>query len=395
MYITPFARRVSRRASRSAERVSGRPDRRRPAGVRPARARARRRSSRDRKRHAAPSSRARARTSFECRAQNRPAAAREYATLIGEYGWDHDILYIREKDGKLNALIEWFFEYPLERSRARRLRVSRTSACIDGEKLVFERDADGQATVAVAGTVRVQAPPASGRRRSRETFKIKPVRPLDELRKRGARREAAGGESRNLRKPDLVELQDLDPTIKFDIRYATTNNFMGTPFYSSAHAFMQRPAAEAVVRVHREAARSCGYGLLIHDAYRPWYVTKMFWDGTPPDKHIFVADPSQGSRHNRGCAVDLTLYDLKTGAPIAWSAAMTSSRDRSYPDYPGGTSRCSAGIATCCATRWKREGFTVYDSGVVALRLQGLASLPDRHADVRAAERQSSVALSS
>jgi len=54
-----------------------------------------------------------------------------------------------------------------------------------------------------------------------------------------------------------------------------------------------------------------GYGLLIHDSYRPWYVTKMFWDGTPDDKKIFVADPSQGSRHNRGCAVDLTLYDWR------------------------------------------------------------------------------------
>ena len=54
-----------------------------------------------------------------------------------------------------------------------------------------------------------------------------------------------------------------------------------------------------------------GYGLLIFDAYRPWYVTKIFWDATPPDKHQFVADPAQGSRHNRGCAVDLTLYDLR------------------------------------------------------------------------------------
>src|ERR1043165_7436048 len=90
---------------------------------------------------------------------------------------------------------------------------------------------------------------------------------------------------------------------------------MGTPFYASAHAFMQRPAAEAVARASAEL-KKLGYGLLIHDAYRPWYVTKMFWDGTPPDKHVFVADPSQGSRHNRGCAVDLTLYDLKTGAPI-------------------------------------------------------------------------------
>ena len=53
--------------------------------------------------------------------------------------------------------------------------------------------------------------------------------------------------------------------------------------------------------------------MIIHDGYRPWYVTKIFWDATPDDKKIFVADPAEGSKHNRGCAVDLSLYDLKTG----------------------------------------------------------------------------------
>ena len=70
--------------------------------------------------------------------------------------------------------------------------------------------------------------------------------------------------------------------------------------YSSARAFLQRPAAEALVRAHRALAAQ-GFGLLIHDAYRPWYVTKMFWDATTGANHGFVADPASGSRHNRGC----------------------------------------------------------------------------------------------
>jgi D-alanyl-D-alanine dipeptidase len=119
-------------------------------------------------------------------------------------------------------------------------------------------------------------------------------------------------EKGELRPPDLVELVKLDPTIRLDIRYATTRNFLGTPLYSQARAFLQRPAAQALVRVQRSLAAE-GYGLLVHDAYRPWYVTRIFWDAMPPDLHRFVADPAQGSRHNRGCAVDLTLYDLKTG----------------------------------------------------------------------------------
>jgi len=89
-------------------------------------------------------------------------------------------------------------------------------------------------------------------------------------------------------------------------RYAGKDNFLSTPLYSAARAFMQRPAARSAGSRTPQAALQ-GYGLLIHDAYRPWSsVTKMFWEATPDDKRIFVANPAEGSRHNRGCAVDLT-----------------------------------------------------------------------------------------
>ena len=111
------------------------------------------------------------------------------------------------------------------------------------------------------------------------------------------------------RSPDLVELVKLDPTIKLDIRYAGSNNFLGKPVYKESRAFLQRPAANALLQAHRELAKS-GYGLLIHDGYRPWAITKLFWDMTSGLQREFVADPATGSKHNRGCAVDLTLYDL-------------------------------------------------------------------------------------
>jgi serine beta-lactamase-like protein LACTB len=123
---------------------------------------------------------------------------------------------------------------------------------------------------------------------------------------------------------------------------------------------MQRPAAQALVRVSKRL-RAEGYGLLVHDAYRPWYITKVFWDATPDDKKVFVADPAKGSRHNRGCAVDLTLYDLKTGKPVEMVSTYDETTNRAYPDYPGGTS----------LQRWHRkllrdameaEGFTVYEA---------------------------------
>src|SRR5688572_11310879 len=138
------------------------------------------------------------------------------------------------------------------------------------------------------------------------------------------------------RRADLVELVKLDPTIKLDIRYAGTNNFLGKPVYKEARAFLQRPAAEALVKAHRDLARS-GYGLLIHDGYRPWAITKLFWDMTSGVQREFVADPATGSKHNRGCAVDLTIYDLATGQAVEMPGAYDEMTDRSYPDYKGGT----------------------------------------------------------
>jgi zinc D-Ala-D-Ala dipeptidase len=188
---------------------------------------------------------------------------------------------------------------------------------------------------------------------------IKTARPIDELRLE-ALSATPPHEDGDFRKPDLVELTPLDPRIHLDIRYATSNDFLGTPVYSQARAFLQRPAAEALLRVQQKL-KPLGYGLLIHDAYRPWYVTKIFWDATPPEEKIFVADPAQGSRHNRGCAVDLTLYDLATGKPIEMPGTYDEMSPRSFPDYPGGTS----------LQRWHRdllrramesEGFTVYEA---------------------------------
>src|SRR5437660_6791113 len=131
------------------------------------------------------------------------------------------------------------------------------------------------------------------------------------------------------RQPESVEIVKLDPTIKLDIRYATQNNFLGRPVYKQARAFLQRPAAEALVRVN-QALRKQGYGLIIHDGYRPWYVTKIFWDATPEDKKIFVADPKQGSRHNRGCAVDLSLFDLKSGQEVKMPSEYDEMTERSH-----------------------------------------------------------------
>jgi D-alanyl-D-alanine dipeptidase len=166
-------------------------------------------------------------------------------------------------------------------------------------------------------------------------------------------------ETGTFRKPDLVELIKLDRTIKLDIRYATSNNFLGRPVYNEARAFLQRPAAEALVRVNK-ALRKKGYGLIIHDGYRPWSVTKLFWDATPQDKKQFVADPSQGSRHNRGCAVDLSLFDLKARKEVVMPSGYDEMTERSHINYKGGAEE-SRRLRDILRASMEAEGFAVYE----------------------------------
>jgi D-alanyl-D-alanine dipeptidase len=271
--------------------------------------------------------------------------------LIGEYLDGPDTISILEDDGEL-ALLFWGGDRLALTEAADGTFDARTD-----EPVAFQTGQGGRAeSVSIAERTfdRISLGAEDG-----GTFQIKPIRPPDELLVE-ALAASPPVEEGDFRPSDLVELVSLDSTIGLDVRYATTNNFMGEVFYSQPRAFLQRPAAEALVRAQAWLGER-GYGLLVHDGYRPWYVTKMFWDATPEELRIFVANPANGSRHNRGCAVDLTLYDLETGEVIVMTGGYDEMSPRSYPDYPGGTAR----------QRWHREllreamevqGFAVYEA---------------------------------
>jgi len=158
---------------------------------------------------------------------------------------------------------------------------------------------------------------------------------------------------------DLVELKKLNSDIKLDIRYATSNNLTGRPVYREARAFLQRPAAEALMKVDKDL-HQLGYGLLIFDGYRPWSVTKLFWDITSAENKNFVADPKKGSKHNRGCAVDLSMYDLITGKEIEMTGVYDEMSERSLPDYRGGTDK-QREMRDLLRAKMEVYGFTVYE----------------------------------
>jgi zinc D-Ala-D-Ala dipeptidase len=154
---------------------------------------------------------------------------------------------------------------------------------------------------------------------------------------------------------NLVELTARDAGLKLDLRYATTNNFTGRALYREARAFLQADAASALKRA-ASSARAAGYGLTIFDAYRPWRVTKKLWDATPPSQRDFVANPKKGSRHNRGCAIDLSLHDLATGALVEMPTPFddfTAKADRSY----GGASAEATANRARLQTWMEAEGF--------------------------------------
>ena len=159
---------------------------------------------------------------------------------------------------------------------------------------------------------------------------------------------------------DLVALQRVVPRVRVETRYATVNNFAGQPIYERPGAYLQRPAALALARV-ATALAARGYGLVIYDAYRPWFATKLFWDIVPPDRHDFVADPAKGSRHNRGCAVDLGLYALRTGTTVPMPSRYDEFSLRAHPDFIGGTDAERAHRALLRGAM-EREGFVVNPS---------------------------------
>ena len=286
-----------------------------------------------------------------------PAPAR-LRPLIGEYTLDDETIIILEKDGKLCAFYKRSKELECTREVSRNLFEFEPSTKRAGGRFVFMRDARGRATQFRVGHMFFKRR-ALGPEEGATQLKVTPLRPVPTLIKEALAAQPPQ-ETGDFLPSDLVELTKLDPTIKLDVRYATTNNLFGTVFYSQPRAFLQRAPAEALVRINRKL-KSSGYGLLVHDGYRPWYVTKVFWDATPQDKKLFVADPSKGSRHNRGAAVDLTLYDLKTGKPVEMVSTYDETTDRAYPNYPGGTS----------LQRWHREllrnameadGFKVFEA---------------------------------
>lgn len=174
-------------------------------------------------------------------------------------------------------------------------------------------------------------------------------------------------------KVDLIDLAKLDNRLTIDIRYATANNFMSKPLYTTARPQLQRPAAEALKRAH-DKLRAAGYGLVVLDAYRPWQVTREMWDKHPQHR-AYLSDPLKGSRHNRGCAIDVTLLNLATGKEVAMPSAYDEFTERAHPDYKGGSFE-QREARDLLRSAMEAEGYRVYQNEWWHFDFQGWENYP-------------------
>lgn len=257
----------------------------------------------------------------------------DWLKVIGEYRCGGEGLSIYERNAQLAVEPHRGETWPVYDLFGERLLARHAEAMVS---MAVTRAADARAVaISLDGRTfeRLDLPDDPGCQMT-----IAPVRPVAEVLNDARQAQPPDDSGEGTAPPDLVDVAGLDATIRLDLRYASANNFLGHPFYAAPRARLERSVAAAVVRAHR-ALRAHGFGLAIWDAYRPWYVTRAFWDATPEESRWIVADPARGSRHNRGAAVDVTLVDLASDTLAEMPSTFDEPSPRAAAFYPGGTSR--------------------------------------------------------
>lgn len=130
---------------------------------------------------------------------------------------------------------------------------------------------------------------------------------------------------------ELVDLEKIIPDMVMDIRYATTNNFMKEKIYTLSKAYARKPVAEALKKAQKEF-KNMGLGIIMYDAYRPYKATVKFYELYHDT--TYVASPYRGSRHNRGCALDMSIVDLNTKKEVKMPTEFDSFKKAAWPSTP-------------------------------------------------------------
>lgn len=287
--------------------------------------------------------------------------------LLGYYQTEGGNIIIRERGGRLELLYgvtekDYAFDqsnvYPLEKIRYNNytLIIGNPREYRMGLDAKFERDKQGRGVTLIIDGKRYTRVFFLGE--NNNDFTVKAAKTLDEL-KQEALAAPMPVQDSNLLTAQLVNILSLDATIKVDMLYAKDKNFLNMKMYEEEKAFVDVEMGKALVQVQKKLA-DFGYGLVVWDAYRPWYVTKMFHDALPLEEKTLLESPDKGSSHNRGLSVDVSLYDLNTGEPVMMISDFDELSFRTFAKYQGGSE----------LARWQRdllrlfmenEGFTGVD----------------------------------
>ena len=269
--------------------------------------------------------------------------------LLGLYAGNGEQFLVREQNGMLNVVYRYLPDdkdyqksnvFSLVKDHYDAYQISETGSLTHTEAGVkFERDKDGHGISCIIGGNRYTRAffgPEKG-----DYFKIKTTKSLDVL-----RQDIQNATMPAQTAPNVAELVNMAAIkgLKFDLRYATDNNCFSAPLYDDSKAYLNRNAAEALGRVAKRLS-DYGFGLLVWDAYRPWKVSKLAYEALPKEQKSLLPAPEKGSPHNTGNAVDVSLYNLKTGEAVEMISDFDEPSPRQYGAFVGGTS----------LERWERD----------------------------------------
>eukprot|EP01124_Arcella_intermedia_P011875 TRINITY_DN18253_c0_g1_i1.p1 TRINITY_DN18253_c0_g1~~TRINITY_DN18253_c0_g1_i1.p1 ORF type:complete len:791 (+),score=165.48 TRINITY_DN18253_c0_g1_i1:45-2417(+) len=285
-----------------------------------------------------------------------PEIPDKHKGIIGEYGWDHNVCYVLERYGKLWLLLEFFFLLELVEISEDVFGFPPIDSFYLLEKVVFKWD---QSRSFVTG-LDISGILFPRRLLHAKDEKITPLLPILPTLETVKQLTPPKGATIEPERPNiLINVGSLDPTIRVELNYSSNRNVFGEALYPPVNkAYLQKPAAVALSRAHQRLKKE-GYGLILYDLYRPWHITKLMWEITPQEQRIFLANPDNGSLHNRGCAADVGLYELATGKVVDMGSPQDESTERSFADYQGFTSR-ERYFRRLLRRAMEAEGFSVF-----------------------------------
>lgn len=224
--------------------------------------------------------------------------------------------------------------FPLLKNRFDSYTINEEGPILAAEAPVhFERDTDGNGTVCKIGGKRFTRNffPGEGHK----IFRLEDNPNYQSL-KNSAQQASMPVKLKQGQTAKLISIKSVVPSVKFALHYAGTENIFGSPLYDITQAYADTETAAALQKVAGKLA-GLGYGLLIWEAYRPWYISKLASDLLPKDKKHMLPLPDKGEDRNTGRAVDVSLYDLQSGEAVDMISGFDEVSVRQFPNYTGGT----------------------------------------------------------